>query len=293
APSPAAQGELIRDVLGAASVEAETVSYVEAHGTGTELGDPIEVEGISSVFRQRTTAVRIGSVKTNIGHLVGLAGLAGLTKVVLSLQNEKLAPSLHFERPNPHIDFEKSNVRVQTTLEDWKGPRPLRAGVSSFGIIGTNSHVLLEEAPSIVRTKSERQAELVVISARSEESLRKYAKSLRSRLDTLEEAALSDVAATLACGRKAQRVRAAFVVSSLSELKSSLEQFAFHEVGLVLPELFFAAGAIEEARFGTAVRSVVLARELGIVPRGVMGWEQGRLVAGVASGNLSEKDALS
>ncbi|MDQ1352316.1 MAG: family NAD(P)-dependent oxidoreductase [Acidobacteriota bacterium] len=147
APSIDGQAEVIREALHVANVDPETISYVEAHGTATPVGDPIEIEALKMAFKTKKKGFcAIGSVKTNIGHLDAAAGIAGFIKTILALVNRQIPPSLHYETPNPNIDFENSPFRVNTTLTPWENPdAPLRAGVSSFGIGGTNVHVILEE----------------------------------------------------------------------------------------------------------------------------------------------------
>jgi acyl transferase domain-containing protein len=137
APNGLSQQQVIRDALQDAGWEAGSVAYVEAHGTGTPLGDPIELNALRAVF---PGPLGVGSVKTNLGHLEAAAGMAGLIKVVLALQNGALPPHLNFKKPNPAIPWE--HLRVPTRLEPWPGPR--RAGVSAFGFGGTNSHVVIE-----------------------------------------------------------------------------------------------------------------------------------------------------
>ena len=153
APSVEGQAEVIAEAQAAAGIEPDTINYIEAHGTGTALGDPIEIAALTRVFRARTQKkgfCAIGSVKTNFGHLDEAAGVAGLIKTVLALENKKIPPSLHFEQPNPKADFANSPFVVNTRLSEWKtNGNPRRAGVSSFGIGGTNAHVVLEEAPEI------------------------------------------------------------------------------------------------------------------------------------------------
>ena len=174
APSVDGQARCIAEAQAVAGVAAESVSYVECHGTGTYLGDPIEVAALTQAFRETTEAVgscRIGSVKTNIGHLDTAAGVASLIKVALSLHHRQLPPSLGYEAPNPSIDFESSPFRVNDRLTDWQAPL-LRAGVNSLGVGGTNAHVVLEEAP--VRAASEDSIwpfQPLVISARSRAAL--------------------------------------------------------------------------------------------------------------------------
>jgi amino acid adenylation domain-containing protein len=151
-PSGVAQQAVVRRALADGGVEPEAVSYVEAHGTGTSLGDPIEVGALGQVFgaRPKEAAIRLGSVKTNLGHLESAAGIAGLIKVVLQLRHREIAPSLHFRTPNPRIDWERLPFEVATRPAPWtNGHHPLTAGLSSFGISGSNAHVVLQEAPNL------------------------------------------------------------------------------------------------------------------------------------------------
>ncbi|HND28699.1 MAG TPA: beta-ketoacyl synthase N-terminal-like domain-containing protein, partial [Myxococcota bacterium] len=140
APSGPAQERVIRAALQQAGLSPAELGYVETHGTGTPLGDPIEAATLSRVFGEAHPKFPIGSVKTNLGHLEAAAGMAGLIKLILSLQQGSLPPHLHFKNPNPAIPWE--HLRVPTTLEPWPGPR--RAGLSAFGFAGTNSHVVVE-----------------------------------------------------------------------------------------------------------------------------------------------------
>src|SRR5262249_6931636 len=150
APGVSGQREVILQAQNDASVDSETISYVEAHGTATPVGDPVELAALTQAFRTRTAKnafCALGSVKSNVGHLDTAAGVAGLIKAALALQHRQIPPTLHFERPNPKIDFEKSPFYVNTSLAEWPaGVTPRRAGVSSFGIGGTNAHVVVEEA---------------------------------------------------------------------------------------------------------------------------------------------------
>src|SRR5436305_3000895 len=150
APSVKSQIELLREIYEKYEIDPESMSYVEMHGTGTALGDPIELEALATVFQEKTQRKQycaIGSVKSNIGHISAAAGLAGVHKVLLSIRQKKLVPSLHFERPNPHFDFEASPFYVNTTVRDWQSEAGTkrRAAVSSFGYSGTNAHLVLEE----------------------------------------------------------------------------------------------------------------------------------------------------
>ncbi len=148
APSIDGQAEVIGMAQRTAEVEPETIGYVEAHGTGTELGDPVEIEALKLAFNtDKKNFCGIGSLKTNIGHMDSAAGVGGFIKTVLALNHRLIPPSLHFETPNPRIDFENSPFYVVNQLKEWTpiGDHPLRAGVSSFGFGGTNAHVILEE----------------------------------------------------------------------------------------------------------------------------------------------------
>ncbi|MGN7142524.1 beta-ketoacyl synthase N-terminal-like domain-containing protein, partial [Streptomyces pseudogriseolus] len=153
APSTAGQTEVILAAQAEADVDAGTIGLLEAHGTATRIGDPIEVTALTDAFRQSTDRrgfCALGSVKTNIGHLGAAAGIAGVVKAVLSLEHRQIPPSLHFDEPNPLIDFASGPFRVPTALEDWPAAEhPRRAAVSAFGIGGTNAHVILEEAPPV------------------------------------------------------------------------------------------------------------------------------------------------
>src|SRR5262249_1333169 len=148
-PNLVAQEQVLRQALADAGVAPADVSYVECHGTGTVLGDPIEVQALGHVFGQaRPSPLIVGSIKSNIGHTDAAAGIAGLLKVLLTLQHGVIPKTLHFKEPNPHIPWSDLSVRVASENIAWpRNGNPRIAGVSSFGISGTNAHVILEEAP--------------------------------------------------------------------------------------------------------------------------------------------------
>ncbi|OLP52986.1 polyketide synthase [Rhizobium rhizosphaerae] len=206
APQVDSQAAVIADALAMAGVAAESIGYVEAHGTGTALGDPIEVAALTKAFRRDTDRkgfCALGSVKTNIGHLDTAAGIAGLIKAVLALKHRQIPASLHYETPNPQIDFARSPFFVNAALRPWQdaaGPR--RAGVSSFGIGGTNAHVVLEEAPPASPRAQEAGPQLLLFSARSPRALARTAARLADRLAADKAPALVDVAFTLRAGRR-------------------------------------------------------------------------------------------
>jgi acyl transferase domain-containing protein len=207
APSVNGQADVIALAQAAAGVEPHTISYVEAHGTATPLGDPIEVAALTQAFRAGTDAKQfcaIGSVKSNFGHLDAAAGVAGFIKTVLALHNKQLPASLHFTRPNPQIDFEKSPFYVNASSRPWPaGATPRRAGVSSFGVGGTNAHVVLEEAAPEASVAASRREQLLVISAKTDQALERATERLAAHLRTPPQAELADVAWTLQTGRRA------------------------------------------------------------------------------------------
>ncbi|NVJ08965.1 amino acid adenylation domain-containing protein [Myxococcus sp. AM001] len=228
APSVEGQADVISEALAYAGLEARDIGYVEAHGTGTALGDPIEVAALTRAFRRHTDATGycgLGSVKTNVGHLDTAAGLAGLIKAVLALKHEALPASLHFERPNPAIDFAGSPFFVVDALRPWpRGDVPRRAGVSSFGIGGTNAHVVLEEAPLTARTQEcSRPTQVVTLSARTAEALASTARELADWLERAPgEVSLPDVAFTRNTGRRAFEHRRAVVAGDREALVAAL-----------------------------------------------------------------------
>lgn len=225
APSIQGQSRVIRAAHALAEIESDTVSYVESHGTGTAIGDPIEIAALTEAFASSTGKKRfcaVGSVKTNIGHLNTAAGIAGLIKTVLALEHKQIPPSLHFENPNPKIDFDNSPVYVNTELQEWAGPRPLRAGVSSFGMGGTNAHVVLEEAPEN-SFSNDSGLKLLILSARTPAALEQASKNLAGHIRTHAEQNLADVAYTLQVGRKNFPNRRTAVCGTREEAIRALE----------------------------------------------------------------------
>jgi phthiocerol/phenolphthiocerol synthesis type-I polyketide synthase E len=207
APSVDGQSEVIAMAQSVAAIDPETISYIETHGTGTPLGDPVEIAALTQVFRASTSKKNfcaIGSVKSNIGHLDTAAGVAGLIKTVLALKHAAIPPSLHFELPNPQIDFANSPFYVNNSLSEWKrNGRPRRAGVSSFGIGGTNAHIVLEEAPVQEDSGPSRPSHLVLLSAKSSAALETATTNVSTYLRQHPDVRLADVAYTLQVGRRA------------------------------------------------------------------------------------------
>jgi len=226
APSISGQAAVIAEALAVAEVEPETIGYIEAHGTGTPLGDPIEIAALNQVFRGSNSkgTCAIGSVKTNIGHLDTAAGIAGLIKTVLALQQRQIPPSLHFYEPNPEIDFAAGSFSVNARLSEWQTEEtPRRAGVSSFGIGGTNAHVVLEEAPPVAAAVPARPWQLLVLSAKTPTALERATANLADYLVQNPNLNLADVAYTLQVGRSSFEYRRMVVCRNLDEAVAALK----------------------------------------------------------------------
>ncbi len=227
APGVRGQAEVIRLAHAAAEVTPESISYVEAHGTGTPVGDPIEVTALTQAFRAGSVpdgSIALGSVKTNIGHTDTAAGVAGLMKAVLALEHRTIPAVLHFDEPNPGIDFARSPFTVNTERRSWGSDgRPRRAGVSSFGIGGTNAHVVVEEAPADpFPAAPAASAQLLVLSARTPSALDAMAARMARHLSRHPELALNEVAHTLQRGRAEFAHRRYFVVSDHAQAIEAL-----------------------------------------------------------------------
>src|SRR5690606_16581304 len=186
APSSEGQAAVVAMTHRNARVEPRSIGYVEAHGTATPLGDPIEIEGLTKAFRLGTDDAgfcRIGSVKSNVGHLVAAAGAAGVIKTALSLRERMIPATVHFTAPNPAIPFEGSPFVVNDALVQWTGDgAPLRAGVSSFGVGGTNAHVVMEQPPALPTSDVDDEVQLLPLSARTPHALAQAAAGLADHL---------------------------------------------------------------------------------------------------------------
>ena len=219
APNGPAQERVIEAALEAAKIEPQDVDYVEAHGTGTPLGDPIEVQALAAVYgrgRSPARALRIGSVKTVVGHLEAAAGLAGLAKVALGFRHERLPASRNFSRPNSRIAWDELPIRVVARDEPWpRGDQPRRAGLSAFGFSGTNVHLVLAEPPAPpARAAPAAGQQVLCLSATTQKALRACVQRYRDWLPASSER-LEDVCYTAAFGRSHHAERAAFLAGEL------------------------------------------------------------------------------
>jgi acyl transferase domain-containing protein/pimeloyl-ACP methyl ester carboxylesterase/acyl carrier protein/enoyl-[acyl-carrier-protein] reductase (NADH) len=244
APNSDSQAAVISAAYKDAGITPDTVTYIEAHGTGTELGDPVEIEGLKKGFQEGNKAYEsivsnpqcgLGSVKTNIGHLEPAAGVAGIIKVILAMKNGEIPPSIHFKKLNPYIHLEHTPFYIAQKAHSWnrltdkEGKEiPRRAGVSSFGFGGANAHIVLEEYKT-KRQKEEGQEQIIILSARSEENLKEYAKDLLAFLNdsslTNTCYSLENIAFTLQSGREAMNVRLAIIASDFAELSYLLLEY--------------------------------------------------------------------
>ncbi len=241
-PNPVAQAELVRIAIEKAGISARDISYIEAHGTGTELGDPIEIAGLQQAFAKDTQDkgfCRIGSAKSNLGHLEAAAGIAALTKVLLQLRHQQIVPSLHASAVNPHIKFDKTPFEVNQALVPWEQPvvegkvKPRIAGISSFGAGGANAHVIVQEyQPVAQRAQSAAYGPdhpmIVPLSAKTSEQLQQKASDLLDFLGISHGSVdLGAIAYTLQIGREPMEMRVGFVVDSVEQLTKNLSAYVY------------------------------------------------------------------
>ncbi len=245
APSVKGQADLIRSVHYLAETPSETITYVETHGTGTKLGDPIEIEALKLAFdTEKKNFCAIGSVKGNVGHLDNASGIAGFIKTVLSLYHQKIPASINCNKTNENIDFEGSPFFLNTKLKEWLTDNgPLRAGVSSLGIGGTNAHVVLEEAKLIHEISPKLECNVIILSAKSKEALKRSKQNLLEYLRCNQDVNISDVAYTLQVGRAGFNFRDIIVCSEIDDaiesLAKSVEKSSFSTSESINPVFMF------------------------------------------------------
>ncbi|MFD9802619.1 type I polyketide synthase, partial [Streptomyces sp. NPDC059071] len=239
-PNGKAQERVIREAWEDARIPLEQAQYVEIHGSGTRVGDPIEASALGAVFASSRTPgnpLRLGSVKTNIGHLEGASGIAGLVKTILCLKERELVPTLNFRTPNPQIPFDDLRITALTENKPWRdSDGPLVAGVTSVGMGGTNCHLVLGEWNGTAVTAGNDQESpeesatgeslAWVLSGRGEKALRAQAERLREHLAAHEDLGAAEVARALAHDRTAFAHRAVLVGSDRSELLTALDAVA-------------------------------------------------------------------
>ncbi|MFT5822224.1 MAG: phthiocerol/phenolphthiocerol synthesis type-I polyketide synthase E [Crocinitomix sp.] len=224
APSIIGQHNCIKTAIQIAGIEPTDISYVETHGTGTVLGDPVEVEALNKAFNYDTShSCAIGSLKSNFGHLDAAAGVAGLIKATLCLDNKALPPSLHFKTPNPQIKFKSGPFFVNTELTEWKSEKPRFAGVSSFGIGGTNVHAVLQEPIPQEKGDASSKFQLILSSARTKSALTNYGNNFSTYLAENQKVDLADLSYTLKIGRKHHKYRKFIVADSHANLAEQME----------------------------------------------------------------------
>lgn len=235
-PNPNAQADVIMTACERAQIDINAINYIETHGTGTALGDPIEINGLKIAFaalqqkQNRTLPTHhcgLGSVKTNIGHLEGAAGIASLIKVLLAMKHGKMPGLVHFHELNPYIELKDSPFYIVDKTCDWTKVKdqnehdlPRYAGISSFGFGGTNAHIIVTESPSIPKTLSSpsKPFYLVTLSARTHSALKQQCDNLIYYLQENKNAALENISYTLNTGRMHFEYRCALVVASTDEL---------------------------------------------------------------------------
>ena len=250
APSGPAQTELEREVYARGGIDARSIGLIEAHGTGTKLGDPIEINALTRAFRAATADTgfcRIGSVKTNIGHTLTAAGIAGFIKAALAVERGIVPPSLHFDTANPEIDFASGPFRVVTAAEPWDD-RPRRAAVSSFGFSGTNVHVVLDAPPPRCAPSPAAGPRLFTVSAKTEEALDRKLLDL-ARFAENASVPFAWAAWTATVGRTHFEHRAAIVARDFAELRD------------------LCLGLADRRETPTARRGVVASRQSATGPR--------------------------
>ncbi|MEO0848676.1 MAG: beta-ketoacyl synthase N-terminal-like domain-containing protein, partial [Cyanobacteria bacterium J06648_1] len=227
-PSSLSQQAVIERALVNSKVTADRVSYVETHGTGTSLGDAIELEALSQVFKDNE-GLFLGAVKTNIGHLESAAGIASLIKTVLALENNLIPPNLHLKQANRKVDWQELPFNLPSKAIAWKKQtEPRIAGISSFGFSGTNAHIVVQEADLLAQKVSITQSRdwhLFTVSARNKRALEQLASRYLEYFNSHSDLAIADVCLTANIGRSHFAHRVAMAVTSVADLQAKLAQY--------------------------------------------------------------------
>ena len=231
-PSSIAQAEVVSLAIERSGIDPTTITYIEAHGTGTPLGDPIEVEGLKLAFEKYTPNKQfcaVSALKSNIGHTDAASGIAGVVKILLSIQNKELFPSLHVNRLNPHIDFLDSPLYVNTELRPWEVNDKRRAGVSAFGISGTNCHAIIEEWGVPVPSSSNEGPYLFCFSAKTKEALKRNCLAFQKYVTEHPSVPLDRISYTLNTGKGYFDYRTSIVAYSHEDLVKKLEKITISD----------------------------------------------------------------
>ncbi|MEO1671974.1 MAG: beta-ketoacyl synthase N-terminal-like domain-containing protein [Cyanobacteria bacterium J06631_2] len=238
-PSSLSQQAVIEQALINSKVTADQVSYLETHGTGTSLGDAIELEALSQVFKNNEELV-LGAVKTNIGHLESAAGIASLIKTVLALENNLIPSNLHLKQANTKVDWQHLPFKLPDQAIAWEKKAELRtAGISSFGFSGTNAHLLVQEADTSAQKKQDQLRNLqslylFTLSARSKKALKQLATKHLDYLNSHSNLLIEDICFTVNVGRSHFSHRVAMAVTSLADLQTQLTQYTTQESSSVI-----------------------------------------------------------
>ncbi len=233
-PNTRSQVKVISEALTDAGIPPADVQYLEAHGTGTEYGDPMELTAAAGVLgKGRRGRLLVGSVKANISHLEAAGGISGLIKTVLAMQHGVIPQQLHFESPSPHIPWDRLPLEMVTERTTWPEVEERIAGVTALGLSGTNAHVVLSAKSSTLPTPKEqskrRSQQVLVLSAKSEQSLQQMAEDYADALSDRHSEELADFCFTSAAGRQHFGHRAAMIVGSKEEAISSLRSLAGYQ----------------------------------------------------------------
>jgi len=247
-PNPGSQADLIVAAFKDARVTPNDVNFIETHGTGTVIGDPLEIEGLKIAFASSSSGAKLkqnnycklGSVKTNLGHLESASGMAGIAKLILAIKNKKVPKNLHFNKLNPHIDLENSPFAIATQATVWEqiDNKPRTAGVSSFGLGGCNAHVVISEYVDNSSVTSDNSEELFIFSASSVISLKNYLAKFIEFLQTTpcEQINLKNLAYTLQVGRKEFVTRFATVANTPQVLLEKIKGYIVYDMQIQNPD---------------------------------------------------------
>jgi amino acid adenylation domain-containing protein len=266
APGVNGQARVISAAQAMAGVTADSISYVEAHGTGTPLGDPIEFAALTQAFRETTDRsgfCTLGTAKGNVGHLDAAAGVAGVIKTVLSMQHKTLPGLAHFSAPNPELALDGSPFVLSSETKVWESNGPRRAGVSAFGVGGVNAHIVLEEAPAVEKISYSDIVQPICVSARSPKALQSAIANLASHLEANPGDRLSDVAFTLATGRRVFEHRFAFAAdsaaSAIAQLREAAQRSSFQQTSDARIAFLFSGQGAQFVGMGKALYDFQLA----------------------------------